>query len=97
VRPNLHFIDGREAKECHGAVGGTSSTSMAEFIMFKRLFKSLNGPIRFGNDSTVDTYFASSSDLADLARRMRHVEQEEHAYSLSFCGSIRPRDDASCF
>ncbi|WP_250530395.1 DUF3563 family protein [Caballeronia sp. ATUFL_F1_KS4A] len=29
-------------------------------------------------------YLASSGDLADLERRMRNVEDEDRAYSMSF-------------
>jgi hypothetical protein len=42
------------------------------------------------NDDTHahDAYFGDSADLADLERRMRRVDEEDHAYSLHFCGSI---------
>ncbi|AMV42606.1 transcriptional regulator [Paraburkholderia caribensis] len=33
-------------------------------------------------------YLASSSDLADLERRMRQVDEEDHAYRMPFCGAV---------
>jgi hypothetical protein len=35
-----------------------------------------------------ETYLYSSTDVADLERRMRQIDDDAHAYSLSFCGSI---------
>jgi hypothetical protein len=35
-----------------------------------------------------DTYLDSSTDVADLERRMRQIEDDTHAYRLSFCGSV---------
>jgi hypothetical protein len=33
-------------------------------------------------------YLESSTDLAELERRMREIDAEDHAYSMSFSGSI---------
>jgi hypothetical protein len=42
-----------------------------------------------GHDvSSHSDYLASSSDLADLERRMRQVDEEEHAYRMPFCGAV---------
>jgi hypothetical protein len=35
-----------------------------------------------------DAFLDSSKDVADLERRMRQIDEDNHAYSLSFCGSI---------
>lgn len=62
--------------------------------MFQRLSHSLGKLFLATDDPAIDAYFASSSDLADLERRMRRVEHDNHAYSLPFCGAIGPHDDA---
>jgi hypothetical protein len=35
-----------------------------------------------------DAYLDSSKDVADLERRMRQIDDDTHAYRLSFCGSV---------
>ena len=63
--------------------------------MFERLSHSLDS--LFSSHSmhdARDAYLASSSDLADLERRMRQVETEDHDYSMHFCGSIGRHHDA---
>ena len=60
--------------------------------MFERLSKSLGS--FFSTHDTHDEYLSSSSDLADLERRMRQVEEEDHAYSMHFCGSLGRHYDA---
>ncbi|WP_250453765.1 DUF3563 family protein [Caballeronia sp. ATUFL_M2_KS44] len=65
--------------------------------MFERISKSLGELIFSRHDASTDAYFASSSDLADLERRMRHVENEAPRYTLPFCGSMDSRDDAPRF
>jgi hypothetical protein len=42
-------------------------------------------------DESHDAYLKESTDLADLERRMRQVDEADRAYSLGFCGAI-PRD-----
>ncbi|SAK89587.1 hypothetical protein AWB79_06441 [Caballeronia hypogeia] len=63
--------------------------------MFERLSKSLDGlfSIRDAHDAH-DAYLASSSDLADLERRMRQVETEDHDYSMHFCGALGRHHDS---
>ncbi|MDR5739928.1 MULTISPECIES: DUF3563 family protein [unclassified Caballeronia] len=52
--------------------------------MFQRLYKSLGDFMCSRRDAGTDTYFASSIDIAELERRMRHVEQEAPSYTLPF-------------
>ena len=63
--------------------------------MFDRLSKSFGNlfSARSAHDAR-DAYLASSTDLADLERRMRQVEEEDHAYSMHFCGSLGRHYDA---
>jgi hypothetical protein len=68
---------------------------MTEPIMFERLSQSLVEFFSSRRNAGTDAYFASSTDLADLERRMRHVEQEAPSYTLPFCGSVRSLDNAS--
>jgi hypothetical protein len=51
------------------------------FAIFSKLFN-------LKDDGAHDDYLNASSDFADLERRMRRVDEEEHAYSLHFCGSV---------
>ncbi|SAL03610.1 DUF3563 family protein [Caballeronia ptereochthonis] len=61
--------------------------------MFERLSKSL-GSLFSDHDVARDDYLASSGDLADLERRMRQIDEEDHAYSMHFCGSVGRQHDA---
>lgn len=65
--------------------------------MFERISKSFGELIFSRHDTSTDAYFASSTDLADLERRMRHVENDAPRYTLPFCGSMNGRDDAHRF
>ncbi|MFM0322169.1 DUF3563 family protein [Caballeronia glebae] len=62
--------------------------------MFERLTHSIEHlfSIRTAQEAR-DTYLASSSDLADLERRMRQVETQDHDYSMYFCGALGRRYD----
>ena len=60
--------------------------------MFERFSKSLGS--FFSMHDAHDDYLASSSDLADLERRMRQVETEDHDYSMHFCGALGRHYDA---
>jgi hypothetical protein len=60
--------------------------------MFERFSKSVGS--FFSMQDYNDEYLASSSDLADLERRMRQVETEDHDYSMHFCGSVGRHYDA---
>ncbi|AET92110.1 MULTISPECIES: DUF3563 family protein [Caballeronia] len=60
--------------------------------MFERLSQSVGS--FFSMHDAHDDYLASSSDLADLERRMRQVETEDHDYSMHFCGSLGRHYDA---
>jgi hypothetical protein len=60
------------------------------FALFSYLFRP-----RKETNETRDDYLKSSTDLADLERRMRQVDEADHAYSLSFCGAMR-RDRNAC-
>ncbi|GAB5094481.1 transcriptional regulator [Caballeronia sp. LP006] len=57
--------------------------------MFERLSRFFSAT----DDHSHDDYFASSGDHAELERRMRQVEESDHAYSMTFCGSIPRRPD----
>jgi hypothetical protein len=62
--------------------------------MFARLYQSIGRLLSASDERTPnrhDTFFASSSDLADLERRMRQVDEDDHAYRLSYC-CARPRE-----
>lgn len=59
--------------------------------MFERLSKSFGS--FFSTHDANDDYLASSSDLADLERRMRQVETEDHDYSMYFCGALGRHHD----
>ncbi|WP_321799328.1 DUF3563 family protein [Caballeronia sp. J97] len=63
--------------------------------MFERLTHSIDSlfSIRTANEAR-DAYLASSSDLADLERRMRQIETQDHGYSMYFCGSLGRHYDA---
>jgi hypothetical protein len=60
--------------------------------MFARLYQCI-GRLLSGssNQPAHDAYFASASDLAELERRMRQVDEDDHAYRLSYC-CARPRE-----
>ncbi|SPB17816.1 hypothetical protein NOV72_05019 [Caballeronia novacaledonica] len=62
--------------------------------MFERLSQSIDHffSIRT-SDEARETYLASSSDLADLERRMRQVETQDHDYSMHFCGALGRHHD----
>ncbi|WP_050451513.1 DUF3563 family protein [Candidatus Burkholderia verschuerenii] len=61
--------------------------------MFARLSNAVVHLFSTQRDHAHDAYFASSSDLADLERCMRQVDEDDHAYSMRFCGSVaRDRD-----
>ncbi|BBU30060.1 hypothetical protein BTHE68_37940 [Burkholderia sp. THE68] len=60
--------------------------------MFERFSKSL-GSFFLDRDAS-DEYLASSSDLADLERRMRQVETQDHDYNAYFCGALGRHHDA---
>jgi hypothetical protein len=60
--------------------------------MFERFSKSLGS--FFSMQDANDEYLSSSIDLADLERRMRQVETEDHDYSMRFCGSVGRHYDA---
>jgi len=56
--------------------------------MFARL-SHLFGQMVSGRDcSAHNAYLSSSMDLADLERRMRQVDEDDHAYRMPFCGSV---------
>jgi hypothetical protein len=59
-----------------------------EHIMFARLSHFLGKMVPGHDVSSHSDYLASSSDLADLERRMRQVDEEEHAYRMPFCGAV---------
>ncbi|SAK88826.1 hypothetical protein AWB76_06381 [Caballeronia temeraria] len=62
--------------------------------MFERLTHSIDSLFSIHTaQETRDAYLASSSDLADLERRMRQVETQDHDYSMYFCGSLGRRYD----
>jgi hypothetical protein len=54
--------------------------------MFERFSKSLGS--LFSSHDAHDDYLSSSADLADLERRMRVIEEEDHTYSMHFCGEV---------
>jgi hypothetical protein len=59
-----------------------------EHIMFARLSHFLGKMVPGHDVSSHSDYLASSSDLADLERRMRQVDEEDHAYRMPFCGAV---------
>jgi len=62
--------------------------------MFARLSQSIDHLFSIHTpDEARDAYLASSSDLADLERRMRQVETQEHDYSMYFCGALGRHHD----
>jgi hypothetical protein len=65
--------------------------------MFARLSDALGHLFSFSSngDQSHDEYFASSSDLADLERRMRRIDEQDHAYGMHFCGAISRDQNAS--
>ncbi|WP_109481457.1 DUF3563 family protein [Paraburkholderia sp. C35] len=62
--------------------------------MFARLSNFFEKMVSGNDVSVCNAYLASSSDLADLERRMRQVDEEDHAYRMPFCGSVS-RDQGS--
>jgi hypothetical protein len=64
--------------------------------MFARLSNAVVHLFSTRHDQAHDAYLASSSDLADLERRMRQIDCDDHVYGMRFCGSIaRDRDFAA--
>jgi hypothetical protein len=62
--------------------------------MFARLSLSIDNLLSIHTpDEARDAYLASSSDLADLERRMRQVETQDHDYSMYFCGALGRHHD----
>lgn len=59
--------------------------------MFERFSKSLGS--FFSSHDAQEDYLSSSTDLADLERRMRQVEEQDHSYSMHFCGEIGHHGD----
>jgi hypothetical protein len=55
-----------------------------EHIMFALLSYLLGKLVSSDDMRSHSAYLASSGDLANLERRMRHVEEEDRAYSMSF-------------
>jgi hypothetical protein len=55
-----------------------------EHIMFALLSHLLGKLVSRTDMPSHSAYLASSGDLADLERRMRNVEDEDRAYSMSF-------------
>lgn len=62
--------------------------------MFERLSHTLSQTFFTRHADSHDDYLASAGDHAQLERRMRQIEEEDHSYSLSFCGSM-PHHDRS--
>ncbi|ALP63032.1 MULTISPECIES: DUF3563 family protein [Paraburkholderia] len=56
--------------------------------MFARISHLLGKMVASRDVSLHGDYLASSSDLADLERRMRQVDEEDHAYRMPFCGAV---------
>ncbi|MBC8637781.1 DUF3563 family protein [Caballeronia sp. EK] len=62
--------------------------------MFERLSQSIDNLFSIRTtDDLRDAYLASSNDLADLERRMRQVETQDHDYSMYFCGALGRHHD----
>jgi hypothetical protein len=59
--------------------------------MFERFSQSLGS--FFSSHDAHGEYLSSSHDLADLERRMRQIEEEDHAYSMHFCGEVGQHRD----
>jgi hypothetical protein len=59
------------------------------YALFSYLFRP-----RKDEDETRDDYLKSSTDLADLERRMRQVDEADHSYRMSFCGAMHRDRDA---
>ncbi|SAL77006.1 hypothetical protein AWB71_05367 [Caballeronia peredens] len=53
--------------------------------MFERFSQSLGS--FFSDHHARDEYLSSSSDLAELERRMREVETQDHMYNMHFYSS----------
>jgi hypothetical protein len=62
-----------------------------EDIMFTELAHRLGSFFTPPHDPERDAYLASSTDLADLERRMKHYDAES-AYPFHVHSSVAPRD-----
>jgi hypothetical protein len=59
-----------------------------EHIMFALLSHLIGKLVSSSDVPSNRAYLGSSSDMADLERRMRQAEYDDRAYSMAFCGSV---------
>jgi hypothetical protein len=71
--------------------GPTCATSLKEHIMFAALFEKLCSLFMRSPYDDREEYLASSADLVDLERRMRHLDRGFYPFSLH--SSVMPRDN----
>jgi hypothetical protein len=66
----------------------TSPQRIKEPIMFARLTRFIAHPFADKGDHAHDAFLSASPDIADLERRMRQIDEDDHAYGMHFCGEI---------
>jgi hypothetical protein len=71
--------------------GPTCVAPLKEHIMFAILCEKLGSLFLPSHYDEREAYLASSSDLADLERRMRHFDSGSYSFSLH--SSVMPRDN----
>jgi hypothetical protein len=71
--------------------GPTCVAPLEEHIMFAALAEKLGSLFASTHYDEREEYLASSSDLGDLERRMRHLDSGDYPFSLH--SSAIPRDN----